>query len=57
MIIAQIARRDGLTVTWTEGANHTKVRMGKRVTMIPRHREIKESLARAIIRDLQEDPT
>lgn len=38
----------------TEGGNHTKVRIGKRVTMVPRHREVSEGTARGIIKSMEE---
>jgi len=52
--ITAIARAKGLTLTWTEGGNHTKVRLGTVQTTIPRHHEINENTARAILRKLQE---
>lgn len=42
------AKESGQDITITEGGSHTKVRIGKRTTFIPRHNEIQESLARAI---------
>lgn len=34
----------------SHGGNHDKYRRGKDVEMIPRHREVKESLAKDIIK-------
>jgi mRNA interferase HicA len=34
----------------TEGGNHTKVIIGNRTEMVPRHSEINEMTAKAIIR-------
>jgi mRNA interferase HicA len=53
--IAEIAKAQDAEAIFTEGANHTKVTIGDRRTVIPRHNEVKEPLARKIIRDLEED--
>ena len=47
------ARKEGLDVEWSEGANHTKVRVGSMQTTIPRHAEVNEIItAQAILRHL-----
>ena len=46
------AREQGLDVEWSEGANHTKVRVGSVKTTIPRHNEVNEITARSILRYL-----
>ncbi|MPZ14549.1 MAG: hypothetical protein GEU73_09025 [Chloroflexi bacterium] len=49
------ARRQG--VTWAfdrEGREHEIWRCGAQMVSIPRHREIREGLARRIMRDLEE---
>ncbi|BDR54067.1 hypothetical protein KIMH_01780 [Bombiscardovia apis] len=51
--IAQIARANGLTTQWEEGANHSKVTVGKALAMVPRHREINEHTAQGIIRYIE----
>lgn len=50
--IRRFARSEGLTLDITEGANHTKVHVGKRRTVIPRHTDINELTARSIRRQL-----
>jgi mRNA interferase HicA len=40
----------------TEGGNHTKVSIGNRTEMVPRHNEINEMTAKAIIRQLEGRP-
>jgi hypothetical protein len=52
--ISAIAKAKGVDAEWTEGGSHTKVTVGDASTVIPRHREIKEPLARRIIRDIEE---
>lgn len=37
----------------TEGGSHTKVRIGNRSEMVPRHNEVNEMTARAIIAKLE----
>ena len=51
--IAEIARQRGLIPVYIEGGNHTKVRVGGEVTFIPRHHEIREQLARDILKTLR----
>jgi hypothetical protein len=51
--LAQIARAQGLEMRLTEGANHTKVVIGNRIDVVPRHTEINEMTAKAIIRKLE----
>lgn len=50
--LEQIAKDAGLQMVVSEGAKHTKVRIGDRWDMVPRHSEIGEHTARAIIRQL-----
>lgn len=50
--INELARLRGLAVTWQEGASHTKVSVGERQSTIPRHAEVNEITARAILRHL-----
>ena len=52
----EIAIEKGLTFELTEGGNHSKVRIGGVLFPIPRHREINERLARAIISDAESLP-
>ena len=51
--IAKIAKARGLKAVYTEGGNHTKVRIGDDTTFIPRHHEIREQLARDILKVLR----
>lgn len=51
--IAKIARAKGETAVYREGGSHTVVKVGDRQTTIPRHREINENTARAIINYLE----
>ncbi|MDD7464623.1 MAG: hypothetical protein PUK59_00015 [Actinomycetaceae bacterium] len=46
----QIAKAKGETLVLTEGGNHTKATIGCWAEPIPRHNEIREHLAQAIIR-------
>ena len=39
----------------TEGGSHSKVWIGERFVTVPRHNEINELTARAILRDAKED--
>lgn len=48
-----IADSKALTFDLTEGGNHSKVRIGGVLFPIPRHREINERLARAILSDVE----
>lgn len=52
--LATIAKENGHTLTIKEGGNHTKVSFGEWKQVIPRHNEISEKLARAIIRSAQQ---
>ena len=51
--IGKIAKAQGVEAVYTEGGSHTKVRLGERQTVIPRHNEINEHTARAILRHLE----
>ena len=53
--INDIAKAQGVRPVWKEGSSHTIVTVGARRTVIPRHTEVKEPLARQIIRDITED--
>lgn len=50
--IGSIAREHGLQVTEVEGRSHTKVSVGSRQTVVPRHGEINEITARAILKQV-----
>lgn len=51
--IGKIAKAKGVVAEYTEGAKHTKVSLGDKQTTIPRHTEINELTARAILRSLE----
>ena len=48
--LSKIAHQQHTTLEMTEGSNHSKARIGSRTTTIPRHREINEHTAKAIIK-------
>ncbi|WP_131247325.1 hypothetical protein [Schaalia cardiffensis] len=48
--LRRIANRYGHTLTLTEGGRHSKAQIGPWQEPLPRHREVDELLARAIIR-------
>lgn len=50
-----IARERGMDMTIVEGASHTKVRIGDRQNVVPRHVEINEITARQIIRHFERE--
>lgn len=50
--ISRHAKQQGLLMEITEGASHTKVRVGDRVTVVPRHAEINEVTARAVLKQI-----
>jgi mRNA interferase HicA len=54
--LAEIAKAQGLEMHLTEGGNHTKVVIGNRIDVVPRHTEINEMTAKAIIRKLEGRP-
>ncbi len=53
--ITRMAREAGLVAEYIEGASHTKVTLGKKHTVIPRHREINDITAHNILRQLSQD--
>jgi mRNA interferase HicA len=50
--ITEHAKANGLDVTFTEGGSHTKVTVGDRRTVVPRHSEVNEITARAILKQI-----
>jgi len=52
--IRRLAQARGLEVQIRQGRSHTVVRVGDRQTSVPRHKEINELTARAIIKYLEE---
>ena len=49
----KIAKTKELELVASEGGNHTRVSIGKWTSVIPRHREVNEMLAKAIIRNAE----
>lgn len=54
--LAEVAKRDGEDLIVTEGGRHTKVQIGDRFDVVPRHTEINEKTARGIIRKMEGRP-
>jgi hypothetical protein len=52
-VINTIAKLQGEIPKYTEGGNHTKVQVGNKATVIPRHKEISELLAKKILKQLE----
>lgn len=50
--IADHARAVDLEMTITEGGSHTKVVVGDRKTVVPRHNEVNEITAKAILKQI-----
>lgn len=48
--LAAIAKTEALPLAITEGGSHTRVQLGDRVTYVPRHAEINEITAQAILK-------
>lgn len=51
--LEKMAKEQGATFSTSEGGRHTIVHIGDYKTVVPRHREINEMLARAIIKEAQ----
>lgn len=50
--IKKIAKTEGADLEVTEGGSHTKVKIGDRQTVVPRHSEINEITAQAILKQI-----
>jgi mRNA interferase HicA len=50
--LAEIAKQQGVELDVREGGSHTVVRIGEKVQPVPRHGEINEITAKAIIRKM-----
>ncbi|MDV8000778.1 toxin HicA [Rhodococcus sp. IEGM 1408] len=50
--IRRHAREQSAEVRIVEGGNHTRVWVGERYATIPRHREIDDKVARAILKQI-----
>lgn len=53
--LIKLLREQG--ATFKEGSKHTKVYLNGKQSTIPRHREVKETTAKGIIKQLQPDDT
>ena len=54
--LRQHANDAGQDMLVTEGGNHTKVVIGQARTVVPRHREINERTAQAILKQMGVKP-
>lgn len=54
--IAAHAKQRGLEFEITEGANHSKVRVGDKITVVARHNEINEITAKAVLKQIGVKP-
>ena len=54
-MLRQIAKEQGLALDVTEGGSHTKIWLGDRFVIVPRHNEINELTAKGIMRDARGD--
>ncbi|QOT19903.1 hypothetical protein HMI59_24115 (plasmid) [Paenarthrobacter sp. YJN-5] len=52
--LARVAKERGEELTLKEGGNHTKVQIGTARTVVPRHREIDNELAKEIMKQIGE---
>ncbi|RIJ76636.1 hypothetical protein D1871_11225 [Nakamurella silvestris] len=50
--ISQIAKDQGLAMHLEEGGSHTKVTVGTKNTVVPRHNEVNEITAKAILKQI-----
>lgn len=55
--LRKIAKAQGETVESREGGSHTVVKIGDRQTTVPRHNEINEHTAKAIIKHMEATET
>ena len=55
-LLKRAAAERGQTMTLTEGSRHTKVSIGHRRTVVPRHHEINELTAKAILKQMGVEP-
>lgn len=55
-MLRDYAKTTGQTITETEGGSHTKVTVGDKQSTVPRHSEINEITARAILKQMGVKP-
>ena len=53
--LRQLAKEAGVVFEITEGGSHSKVHLGGRFVIVPRHNEVNELTAKAILRDAKGD--
>jgi mRNA interferase HicA len=53
--LRRLAKDRGVKFEVTEGGSHSKVWLGERFVIVPRHREINELTAKGILRDAKDD--
>lgn len=51
--LRKIAKAEGVEVETREGGSHTVVKIGERQTTVPRHNEINEITAKAILKQME----
>jgi mRNA interferase HicA len=51
--LRRIAQEQGVAFVITEGCSHSKVRLGSRFVVVPRHKEIDELTTQGILRDAE----
>jgi hypothetical protein len=51
-LLTDAARETGVELEQREGAKHTRVTIGDRRSVIPRHTEINETTAKAILKQM-----
>lgn len=51
-LLADAAREAGMELELHEGAKHTRVTMGDRRSVVPRHTEVNETTAKAILKQM-----
>ena len=51
--INRIAKEKGLAPVWLEGGSHSKVGIGRSVVSVPRHTEVNEITASAILNQVR----
>ncbi|MGL5859591.1 MAG: type II toxin-antitoxin system HicA family toxin [Angustibacter sp.] len=50
--LAKQAKAEGVELEVAEGGNHTRVKIGDRRSTVPRHSEVNELTAKAILRQM-----
>lgn len=53
--LAETAKAEGAELEITEGGSHTKVKIGDRQSVVPRHSEVNEITTKAILKQMGAD--